>query len=108
MSAREKHDVVQVILERSKTVLLHLVPNREGVVVPPQFKEQERLVLQVGWEMPVPIPDLEIDENGIRGTLTFNREPFYCVVPWVSLFAAVGEDRYGMVWSVDQPSNSLN
>jgi hypothetical protein len=36
-------------------------------------------------------------------TLSFNRSPFYCVVPWSSVFAMVGEDGRGMVWPDDVP-----
>jgi hypothetical protein len=37
-------------------------------------------------------------------TLSFNRSPFYCVVPWASVFAMVGEDGRGMVWPDDVPA----
>jgi hypothetical protein len=36
-------------------------------------------------------------------TLSFNRSPFYCVVPWSSVFAMVGDDGRGMVWPDDVP-----
>jgi hypothetical protein len=36
-------------------------------------------------------------------TLSFNRSPFYCVVPWPSVFAMVGEDGRGMVWPDEMP-----
>src|SRR3954463_6843697 len=53
--------------------------------------------------MPVPIPDLRLDEESMSCTLSFNRSPFYCVVPWSSVFAMVGEDGRGMVWPDDVP-----
>jgi hypothetical protein len=37
-------------------------------------------------------------------TLSFKRSPFFCVVPWASVFAMVGEDGRGMVWPDDVPA----
>ena len=36
-------------------------------------------------------------------TLSFNRAPYSCVVPWRSIFAVVGDDGRGMVWPEDMP-----
>jgi len=71
--------------------------------VPAWFKRQPQLVLQVGLNMPVPIPDLRVDEEGMSCTLSFNRSPFFCVVPWSSVYAMVGDDGRGMVWPEDVP-----
>jgi stringent starvation protein B len=98
-----KKDVVLVLLERSN-VDIHLDPRRAGVVVPPQFHREPRLILKIGLNMPVPIPDLHIDDDGMACTLSFNRVRFYCVLPWSSVFAMVGEDGRGMVWPEDVPS----
>jgi hypothetical protein len=54
--------------------------------------------------MPIPIPDLVVDEKGISCTLSFNRAPFWCRVPWSAIYALVGEDSQGMVWPSDVPS----
>ncbi|HEV3194374.1 MAG TPA: hypothetical protein VGY54_27940 [Polyangiaceae bacterium] len=54
--------------------------------------------------MPVPIPDLRLDDDGMSCTLSFNRAPFFCGVPWSSVFAMVGEDGRGMVWPDDVPA----
>jgi hypothetical protein len=53
--------------------------------------------------MPVPSPDLRLDEAGMSCTLSFNRAPFHCVVPWGSVYAMVGDDGRGMVWPDDVP-----
>jgi|SRR5215472_11979714 len=97
-----KKEVALALLERS-SVHVHLDPRATGVVVPPWFKKQAQLVLQVGLNMPVPIPDLRLDDAGMTCTLSFNRSPFYCVVPWPSVYAMVGEDGRGMVWPDDVP-----
>lgn len=61
-------------------------------------------MLQVGLDMPVPIPDLRVDEEGVFGTLSFKGVPFTCFVPWRAVFALVGEDGKGMVWSSEMPA----
>jgi stringent starvation protein B len=97
-----KKEVALALLERS-SVHVHLDPRAEGVAVPQWFKKQPQLVLQIGLNMPVPIPDLRLDDEGMTCTLSFSRQPFYCVVPWVSVFAMVGDDGRGMVWPDDVP-----
>jgi hypothetical protein len=38
--------------------------------------------LNIGLNTPVPIPDLCVDEEGISGTLSFNRVPHFVIMPW--------------------------
>jgi hypothetical protein len=97
-----KKEVALALLERG-SVHIHLDPRATGVVVPAWFKRQPQLVLQVGLNMPVPIPDLRVDEAGMSCTLSFNRSPFFCIVPWSSVYAMVGDDARGMVWPDDVP-----
>src|SRR5258708_2028105 len=98
-----KKEVALALLERS-SVYVHLDPRQSAVVVPPWFKKQPQLVLQIGLNMPMPIPDLRLDDDVMSCTLSFNRAPFFCVVPWASVFAMVGEDGRGMVWPDDVPA----
>jgi len=98
-----KKEVVLALLERS-TVFIHLDPRRDLVAVPPWFKKQPRLVLQIGLNMPVPIRDLSVDDECISCTLSFNRSPYFCWIPWHAIFALVGEDQRGMVWPDDVPA----
>lgn len=97
-----KKEVALALLERSN-VDVYLDPRAKGVVVPPQFRKEPRLILKIGLNMPVPIPDLRVDDESMSCTLSFNRSLFYCVVPWSSVFAMVGEDGRGMVWPDDVP-----
>jgi stringent starvation protein B len=94
--------VALALLEHT-TVYIHIDPRSERVQVPPWFKRQPQLVLQIGLNMPIPIPDLNLDERGISCTLSFNRSPHHCHLPWPSIFALVGEDGRGMVWPDDVP-----
>lgn len=97
-----KKEVALALLERSN-VDIYLDPRAQGVVVPPQFRKEPRLILKIGLNMPVPIPDLRLDDESMSCTLSFSRTPFFCVVPWPSVFAIVGEDGRGMVWPDDVP-----
>lgn len=97
-----KKVVALAILEQSK-VRLHLDPRADGVVVPLQFKRQPQLLLDIGLNLPVPIPDLYLDDDKITCTLSFGGRPFYCILPWPSIFAMVGDDGRGMVWPESLP-----
>lgn len=97
-----KKDVALFLLQRS-SVFVHLDPRSDDVIVPAGFKREPRLVLQIGHNMAVPIPDLTVGEDGWSGTLSFRRVPFRCVVPWTAVFAMVGQDGQGVVWPDDVP-----
>jgi stringent starvation protein B len=97
-----KKDVALALLE-SSTVLIHLDPRIEEVRVPPWFKKQPQLVLEVGLNMPVPIPDLSVDDDAVSCTLSFSRSPFFCWIPWSAVYALVGSDGRSMVWPDDVP-----
>jgi stringent starvation protein B len=97
-----KRDVMLALLDQA-SVFLHLDPRRSGVTVPEGFKGQPQLVLQLGWNMTPPISDLSVEEAGVSGTLSFNRLPFWCQVPWAAVYALVGGNGQGMVWPDDVP-----
>ncbi len=98
-----KKDVALALLEQA-SMYVHLDPRAEAVQVPAWFKKQPQLVLQVGLNMAVPIPDLHVDDQGLSCTLSFNRAPFFCMIPWPAIFALVGENGQAMVWAEDVPA----
>jgi hypothetical protein len=98
-----KKDVALALLEQA-SMYIHLDPRADSVQVPAWFKKQPQLVLQVGLNMAVPIPDLRVDEQGLSCTLSFNRSPFFCMIPWRAIFALVGEKGQAMVWAEDVPA----
>ena len=97
-----KKEVALALLEGS-SLFVHLDPRRAGVLVPKWFTGQPQLVLQVGLNMAISIPDLKVDDVGVSCTLSFNRAPFWCRLPWSAIYALVGEDGRGMVWPEDVP-----
>jgi len=98
-----KKDVALALLEQA-SMYIHLDPRAVSVQVPPSFKNQPQLVLQVGLNMAVAIPDLHVDDQGLSCTLSFNRTPFFCMIPWPAVFALVGENGQAMVWAEDVPA----
>ena len=98
----KKKDVALALLEQA-SVFVHLDPRTDKVFVPPWLKRQPQLVLQIGLNMAIPIPDLEVDDAGLSCTLSFNRSPHHCQIPWSAVFALVGDNGRGMVWPDDVP-----
>ncbi len=84
---------------------LHLDARRAGVVVPESFRNEAHLILQYGHDLPIPIPDLEIDEGGVRATLSFSRTAHLTFVPWSAVYAVTGDDGRGVLFAEDVPSD---
>lgn len=97
-----KHIVAQYILSRGY-LYLHLDPRKMNVVVPAWFKHQADLCLEIGTNMPIPIPDLVVDEVGIHATLSFARSPFVCFIPWTAVFALMDDVGRGQAYESDIP-----
>jgi len=85
--------------------LLHLDARRDGVVVPDHLKGEAHLVLQYGNDLPIPIPDLQIDENGVSATLSFARTPWSTVVPWSAVYVVTSPDGRGVLYQEDVPGD---
>lgn len=99
----EKRNIFEALLTAS--VLVHLDPRRSGVVVPAQYTKQPVLVLHVGMNLARRIDDLLVDEQGFSCTLSFVQQPFYCTVPWFSVFAFVDPltNKPVEIWHDDAP-----
>ena len=88
-------------------VYVHLDARRSDVQVPDHLKGEARLVLQYGANMPVPIDDLLVSEDGIRATLSFNRQPCETVIPWSSVYIVACTDGRGVLYHEDVPPEVL-
>lgn len=97
-----KKDVALKFLEVS-LISIFLDPRGENVRVPDQFKKLPQLRLDVGLNMAVPINDLAFDDTGFSCTLSFNRTPFWCSVPWTHVFAIMGDEDRAVVWPDEVP-----
>ena len=97
-----KRDAFTAFL-REGWVSLHLDARRTGVAVPPAFANEPHLVLQYGRNMPIPIPDLEVTEDGVSATLSFSRAPHRTHVPWSSVYVVACTDGRGILYYEDVP-----
>jgi stringent starvation protein B len=84
---------------------LHLDARRPGVVVPANLKREAHLVLQYGHDLPIPIPDLEVDDYGVRATLSFSRTAHVTVVPWSAVYVVACDDGRGVLYTEDVPND---
>lgn len=99
-----KPEVALALLQTASSVFVHLDPRGDDVMVPSWFKKQPQLVLQIGLNMAVPIVDLDVGEDAISCTLSFNRSPEFCKIPWNAIYGLVGEDGRGMIWPDSVPA----
>lgn len=100
-----KRDVFVALLESGVNVYVNLDPRRAGVQLPDRLRHEPRVVLVYGKNLPTPIPDMQVTEAGIRGTLSFDATPHMTFVPWSAVFAIVTEDERGMLWKQDVPAD---
>jgi stringent starvation protein B len=82
---------------------LHLDARALGVVVPAPFSSHAHLALQYGRNMPIPITDLEITEDGVSATLSFSRVPHRTYVPWSAVYAISCTNGCGVLYREDLP-----
>ncbi len=83
---------------------IYLDARRKGVVVPAGHRGEPDLVLRIGRHLSPPIPDLELDDFGVTGTLAFDGKSFAVRVPWDAIYAAVIEGyARGVEWVADVP-----
>lgn len=82
----QKHGDVNRLLGGDETVHVILRPGVE-CILPTHLYDEDYAILQIGYDMPVPIPDLRITSEGFAATLSFKGKPFHCYVPWENVFA---------------------
>jgi stringent starvation protein B len=107
MSAPErpsKQDAFLALLREGWTSL-HLDARRPGVIVPTHLRGEAHLVLQYGHDLPISIPDLEVDDYGVRATLSFSRLPQLTVVPWSAVYVVACDDGRGVLYQEDVPED---
>jgi hypothetical protein len=54
------------------TVLVHINSRNCLSVIPDHLVGRDQVVFQIGHDMPVPIRDLQLNERGFSGTLSFS------------------------------------
>jgi stringent starvation protein B len=99
-----KKDAFLALL-RAGWASLHIDARCSGVVVPAPFSSQAHLVLQYGRNMPIPITDLEITDEGVSATLSFTRVPHRTYVPWHAVYAVSCTNGCGVLYREDLPDD---
>jgi stringent starvation protein B len=84
-------------------VSVHLDARRPGVRVPDDLAGNRHLVLQYGRNMPIPIPDLVVGDQGVTATLSFSRVPHETYVPWSAVYIVACTDGRGILYDEDVP-----
>lgn len=99
-----KRAIFEDLLSREHSVFVYLDPRSAEVSVPAEHKKNAVLILQIGLNLPVFIP-LSVEDDRFVATLSFNRVPFECRVPWSVVFGIVGEShKTGAVFEKDVPA----
>jgi hypothetical protein len=98
-----KREIALALVQTATSVFIHLDPRALEVNVPSWFKNQPELVLQIGLNLVPPIVDLDIGEDALSATLSFNRRPEHCRIPWAAIWGLVGDDGRGMIWPESVP-----
>jgi len=100
-----KEGALLELLATHFSVLVYLDSRRIGVVVPRRLR-QPVLALQLGLNLPNPIRDLLIDDDGWSATLSFGGEPHRVCVPWRAVFGIFGDTGIGKDWPADIPQDA--
>lgn len=106
----QKYEITKYFLDKGLSVFIHLNGkyNKSGLLrLPLKLHQNEQVVLQIGKNMSVPIPDLIVDEYGICATLSFNGRPFKIDVPWDAIYGIVDETGYGKTWQNHMPKSVI-
>ncbi len=86
------------------TVCLLFDARSERVKVPAGFKGLGDLRLNFCYSFQ--LPDFNLNENGIWGTLSFNTGVFFCMVPWQVVYGMQSAElKQGAVWFDNFPKD---
>jgi stringent starvation protein B len=102
----EKLAAFTELIARGKTMVT-LDARREGARIPAKLKEEMQLNLDFSHRF-AGVYDFEYDERGVRSTLTFGGQPFFCDIPWGAVWAMRSRvDNQMLFWPEDLPEEML-
>lgn len=93
----DHQEVVEYMLSTRPSIFVLLDGTDKDVCVPSNCR-RDGLVLQIGFHMTIPIPDLRVSAHGFACTLSFARAPFEVFVPWRAVYAVHDTNNYGKCW----------
>lgn len=86
-------DILLQLLDQG-LVMLHINARHPDVIVPPYLKDDHHLRINLSYRFR--LTDLSIDERAVSVTLSFQKQPFHCVIPFTAL------------WGLSQPHDPEN
>lgn len=102
-SCVEKHKAFCKMIDLGMTTVV-LDARCPDVCVPAAFKNESDLRLNFSHRFE--LNDFGYSEEGVSATLSFPTGPFYCKVPWESVFAIQSQvTKHGTVWPKDVPKD---
>ncbi len=103
---REKLDVFKQLVEQGM-VMVVMDSRKPGVQVPPRFADDHQL--RLNFSLKFYIDDFEYDDYGVRASLSFNKVPYYCDIPWDAVYALNSQAvEQGVMWPDDVPNELQN
>jgi hypothetical protein len=100
-----KKELVLDLLARAHAFVI-LDGRAAGVELPDFLRGDAKVVLQLGYHLPVPIPDLAVTDDGITATLSFRRAPHTVRVPWSAVYA-IGDGEHPAAVFIDSLPRDL-
>lgn len=77
-----KHEAVLELLEKGT---VQIAIETANATLPIDLKQQSHVILDIGYDMAIPIPDLKVDHRGVSGTLVFNHRPAWVYFRWADV-----------------------
>jgi stringent starvation protein B len=102
-----KRSVVDAFIRTGAVTRLYLDPRRADVVVPANLKQSEWLCLDIGLNLPKPIPNLYWAGDCVRGTVSFNGTNFDCWVPYSAVLGVRNQSTGELVTWVSAATAAL-
>lgn len=103
MTRKYKRKAFEDLLKTNR-LYLTLDTRVEGVKIPSEHQGKSALTIIFGLDMPVPLKDMVVDDNGIEVTLSFKRSSHHCSIPWDAVWYLVPVgDREGVLFEHSLP-----
>lgn len=105
-TAADKKVVLEALLATGDIVRVRLDARYSGVEVPARFRADASLLLELGYSMRIPMPDLDVGWEGVDVTLSFGGVPSPVFLPWGAIYAMQGVNG-SAVWVESIPPELL-
>jgi hypothetical protein len=110
-TAQEKKALFAAAYNDRPTVFVTFDAGHDLCLIPSHLKPKPRCVFQYGTDLPVPTHDLELTDEGIMCSLSFNGRVQPTFVPWGAVycihFEAGGQIR-GQAWQQHIPEGAID